>query len=350
MKNLLQIMLIAAVIISCGKRAKETKQAILIDDIIAVKTEPIIDGNSIEPIEASGLVSSASEARLSFKTGGIIEKIYVKEGQNVSKGQILSKLNLTEINASVQQAMESVQKAERDLKRVTNLYADSVSTLEQVQNLTTVLSVAKQNLQIAQYNRNYSTIHAPNAGTVVKKIMNEGELAGPGNPVFFVNATGANDWLLKVGLSDKDWAKIKIGDNADVQMDAFSEGKFTGIVSNLGQGADPTSGLYQVEIKISTKGKKVASGLFGVSKIYPKISKNQASISINALIEGSNQNGFVYTTDGKKAQKVSITVDHIADGRVYLKNYPSSLKTVITDGSAYLVDGVKVKVASSQAP
>lgn len=345
MKNLLLLIFIVTTIIACGKRGKETKQAILIDDIIAVRTEPIIDGNSIEPIEASGLVSSASEARLSFKTGGIIEKIYVKEGQNVSKGQLLATLNLTEINANVQQATESVHKGERDLKRITNLYADSVSTLEQVQNLTTVLSVAKQNLQIANYNRNYSTIHAPNSGTIIKKIMNEGELAGPGNPVFFINSTGVNDWLLKVGLSDKDWARIKIGDKADIKLDAFSEEKFTGIVSNLGQGTDPTSGLYQIEIKLNTNGKKIASGLFGVTKIYPKISKNQASISINALIEGNNQNGFVYTTNGNKAQKVSIVVDHIADGRVYLKTFPASLKNVITDGSAYLVDGSKVKIA-----
>jgi membrane fusion protein, multidrug efflux system len=345
MKNLLLLIFIATTIISCGKRGKETKQAILIDDIIAVKTEPIIDGNSIEPIEASGLVSSASEARLSFKTGGIIEKIYVKEAQNVSKGQLLATLNLTEINANVQQAAESVHKAERDLKRITNLYADSVSTLEQVQNLTTLLSVAKQNLQIANYNRSYSTIHAPNSGTIVKKNMNEGELAGPGTQVFFMNSTGVNDWVLKVGLSDKDWARIKIGDNADVKMDAFSEEKFTGIVSNLGQGTDATSGLYQIEIKLVTNGKKIASGLFGAAKIYPKISKNQASISINALIEGNNQNGFVYTTDGNKAQKVSIEVDHIADGRVYLKSFPASLKNVITDGSAYLVDGSKIKIA-----
>lgn len=340
----LQIFILIAILLACGKRGKEVKQAIIIDDVIAVKTELIIDGNATEPIEVSGLVSSTDEARLSFKTGGIIEKIYVKEGQNVSKGQLMASLNLTEINASVQQAVESVHKAERDLKRITNLYADSVSTLEQVQNLTTVLSVAKQNLQIAQYNRNYSQIHAPNAGTIVKKIMNEGELAGPGNPVFFMNATGANDWVLKVGLSDKDWARLKIGDKADLKLDAFPNQNFTATVSNLGQGADPTSGFYQVELKMNTASKKMATGLFGVSKIYPNITKSQPSISVNALIEGVNQNGFVYTLAGDKAKKVPILVDHIADGRVFLKEYPKEISAVITEGSAYLVDGSKVKL------
>jgi membrane fusion protein, multidrug efflux system len=345
MKNLLKILTFSFIILSCGKRGKEVKQAIIIDDVIAVKTEQILDGNSTQPIEASGIVASTDEARLSFKTGGIIEKIYVKEGQNVNRGQLLASLNLTEINATVQQATEAVHKAERDLKRITNLYADSVSTLEQVQNVTTVLSLAKQSLQIAQYNRSYSTIHAQNAGTIVKKIMNEGELAGPGNPVFFMNATGANDWVLKVGLSDKDWASIKIGDIAAIQMDAFPQNAFIGTVSNLGQGADATSGQYQVEIKVKPEGKKFATGLFGVAKIQPKISTNQASISVNGLIEGNNKNGFVYVIDANSiAQKTPVIVDHIVDGRVFLKSYPKEISTIITDGSAYLVSGSKVKL------
>lgn len=340
----LSVLIILFVLISCGKRSKEMKQAILMDDVIAVNTEEIIEGNSFEPIEASGLVASTDESRLSFKTGGIIQKIYVKEGQNVTKGQLLATLNLTEINANVQQAAESVNKAQRDLKRISSLYADSVATLEQVQNLTTVLSVAKQNLQIVQYNRNYSQIHASNNGIIVKKIMNEGELAGPGNPIFFMNGSGKNEWILKVGLTDKDWAKLKIGDNAEVNLDAFPKQIFKGFITSLGQGADPSSGLYQIEIKINSLNKKFAAGLFGVSKIYPNISPNQASVSVNALIEGNNQSGFVYKIEGNKAKKVAVEVDHIANGRVYLKNYPEKISSVITNGSAYLVDGSIVKL------
>jgi membrane fusion protein, multidrug efflux system len=330
--------------LSCGKRSNEAVKVLQIEDVIAVNTEPIQTGNTFMPIEASGLVASNDEARLSFKTGGIIEKIYLKEGQIVKKGQLLATLNLTEINAQVQQASEAVQKAERDLKRVKNLYADSVSTLEQLQNLTTVLSVAKQNQQIALYNRGYSTIHAPNAGTIVKKIMNEGELAGPGNPIFFINATGANDWLLKVGLSDKDWARVKIGDQAEIFMDAFPGQIFQGIVHNLGQGADPTSGLYQVDLKINTNNKKLATGLFATAKIVPKITNMQASVSINALVEGNNKMGYLYTIENNKAKKVPIVIDHIANERVYLKDYPKEITSVITNGSAYLIDGTKVKL------
>ena len=70
-------------------KKKEPKKALIEDDIVAVKLADVSQANSTEAISASGLVTSLQEARLSFKTGGIIEKIYVKEGQNVQQGAII---------------------------------------------------------------------------------------------------------------------------------------------------------------------------------------------------------------------------------------------------------------------
>ncbi len=328
---------------SCGKK-KETKKALIEDDIVAVKLVEVSQANSTEPLKASGLVASLQEARLSFKTGGIIEKIYVKEGQNVSKGQLLATLNLTEINAQVQQATESVQKSERDLKRVTNLYRDSVATLEQVQNLTTALSVAKQSLEIASYNQGYSKIYASANGVIVRKLMNEGELAGPGTPVFFMNASGANDWVVKVGIADKDWTRLHIGDRASVQLDAFPETIFSASVNNLSQGADQNSGLYQAELKLNTQGRKMATGLFGNAQIIPSVIQKHTSIPIEAVVEGNRDDAFVYVVADGKARKMPIKLVGIDNTRAFVGTGLAGITQVITDGSAYLVEGSKVKV------
>jgi membrane fusion protein, multidrug efflux system len=344
--NKLSILFIFALAISCGKRGKKENQAQIIDDVIMVKTEVVTNVKNQTTIDVTGLVASLNESRLSFKTGGIIEKIYVKEGQNVQKGQLLASLNLTEISANVQQAKEAVNKSERDLRRITSLYADSVSTLEQVQNLTTALSLAKQNLQIAQFNQSYSKIHAPISGTIVKKIMNEGELCGPGNPVFFMNSTASNSWILKAGITDQDWARTKIGDKAEVEIGAFQNENFEAKINNLSQAPDPNSGLYQVEISINPNGKKLATGLFGKAKVYPAASDTKPSISINSLIEGNQKNAFVYIiSPDSRAKKIPVSIHYISNGRVFLNKLPDTVNQVITDGSAYLVDGSKVKLA-----
>jgi membrane fusion protein, multidrug efflux system len=336
-------LLLTALLASCGKK-KEPKKALIEDDIIAVKLADVSQANSTDALKASGLVASLEEARLSFKTGGIIEKIYVKEGQNVRKGQLLATLNLTEINAQVQQATESVQKAERDLKRVTNLYRDSVATLEQVQNLTTALSVAKQSLEIASYNQGYSKIYASANGVIVKKLMNEGELAGPGTPVFFMNASGANDWVIKVGIADKDWTRLRTGDRATVRLDAFPETVFTASVSNLSQGADQNSGLYQAELKLNTQGKKMATGLFGNAEIMPSFIQKHTSVPIDAIVEGNGDDAFIYVVAEGRARKMSVKIVGIDNTRAFIGIGLGGINQVITDGSAYLVEGSKVRV------
>ncbi|MBY0425973.1 MAG: biotin/lipoyl-binding protein, partial [Cytophagales bacterium] len=121
---------------ACSSHKKEAP-AVQENTVVSVKTSIVQKENTQLPVVASGLVASSTEARLSFKTGGIIDKIYVEEGDYVKKGQLLATLKLNEIKAQVAQAEEALQKADRDLKRVTNLYKDSVASLEQLQNVTT---------------------------------------------------------------------------------------------------------------------------------------------------------------------------------------------------------------------
>jgi membrane fusion protein, multidrug efflux system len=336
---------LTALLLACGPKEAEKKSQPLNSSLISVKLGEVSQANTAESLRASGIVSSLSEARLSFKTGGIIARIFVKEGQTVAQGQLLATLNMTEISAQVQQANEGVLKAERDLKRVTNLYRDSVATLEQVQNLTTALNVAKQNSEIAQYNQQYSQIVAPFSGVIVKKILNEGELTGPGAPVFFLNASSANDWVLKVGIADRDWARLRIGDRASVNLDAFDNQNIIARIFNLSQGADPTSGLYTAELKLQpAPGVKLATGLFGSAVIQPSKKQNYTAIPVDALVEGAGDEAFVFTVENGKARKLPIKVAYLTNSTAYLASGLVGVRQVVIEGSAYLTEGSQVSV------
>ncbi|MCY7359531.1 MAG: biotin/lipoyl-binding protein, partial [Rudanella sp.] len=161
---------ITVLIWACGSKAgyqkKRAATSELNETVVPVKLSPVQMVTRAEPVTASGLLSSAQEARLSFKIGGIINKLYVDEGQTVRKGQLLATLILTEINAQVSQAQLSVEKSERDMNRVKAMYADTAATLEQMQNATTGSSVARQNLTIARFNQSYAQIRSSVDGTV----------------------------------------------------------------------------------------------------------------------------------------------------------------------------------------
>ncbi len=340
----LVLMLILLWLSGCSGKSVKTAANAPNDGAILVKTVAARKQNVTEPVIASGLVSSQTEARLSFKTGGIIQKIYVEEGATVQAGQLLATLNLTEINAQVAQANEGLAKAERDYKRVKNLYADSVSTLEQFQNVTTAYNLAKQSVEIANFNQTYSEIRAKSRGKIVKKLMNEGELAGPGSPVLFMNATGAANWVVKVGVADKDWVRIKVGDEAQIMFDALVNQQFRGIVSNRAQGADQASGLYQVEIKIQGADPDLATGFFASVKISPSSGIEYVLVPIDALIEGNGNSAFVFVPVANHAKQKSVKVAYLANGNAMVYEGLSGDEWLITAGSAYLSDNSLIQI------
>ena len=122
------------------------------ENIVNVKILEAQKVSTRVPVICSGKLSAKSEAKLSFKIGGIIDRIFVSEGSSVSKGQLLARLNLSEIQAKVDQASLAMEKAQRDYDRVKSLYEDSVATLEQFQDVTTQLDLAIANLKISKFN------------------------------------------------------------------------------------------------------------------------------------------------------------------------------------------------------
>jgi multidrug resistance efflux pump len=78
---------------------------------------------------------------------------------------------MTEIKAWETQAQFALDKALRDQQRVQNLYADSVATLEQLQNASTSVDMAGKALEIAQFNVTYSEVRSPIDGKIVTQML-----------------------------------------------------------------------------------------------------------------------------------------------------------------------------------
>jgi membrane fusion protein, multidrug efflux system len=342
---------ISPIFMSCGKPKTEnnvaTESIKKVDDaeIIAVKTVTVQTKSVVKEIVGTGMLMSKAESRLSFKTGGVISRIYVREGDDVKAGQLLATLDLTEINSQVAQAILGVQKTERDLQRAKNLYADTVATLETVQNATTGADIARKTYEIAQFNQKFSEIRAPRSGKVLKKLMNQGELAGPGMPIFFINEASANtnDWVVRVGVSDRDWAALRVGNSTQIGFDAYPNEKFTGRVSRLADMIDPASGTYEVEIAVETKGKRMAAGLFAHVKMQPSASSPMTLVPIEALVEGNGTEGFVWVlnADNVSVKKTPVKIIRIMESEVGVSGLMQN--SVITEGSSYLTEKTKVK-------
>ncbi|PZP45452.1 MAG: efflux RND transporter periplasmic adaptor subunit [Pseudopedobacter saltans] len=330
-------------IVGCKEKQKPTNNE---EEIIPVKVMNIQSSSAQTAIHASGKFSTDNETILSFKNGGIVRQLYVKEGDYVQQGQLLARVDPTEIKAMTQQADISVEKAERDYQRTKRLYLDSVATLEQMQNAETALKIARQQKVGPQFNQSTTELRATQSGYVLRKFINDGQVVAPGTPIFEINGTASGNWILEVGVSDAQWSQIKVGDDADIQTDAQPNHILKATVSKKTEGLDPNSGTFIIQLKVKdAKDFKLASGLFGKATIYPKVINSIWKIPVAALMDGDNSQGFVFSADDQKTvHKIPVTIQNIVNDSVTISHGLESTRLLITEGNAYLTEGSKIKI------
>ncbi len=329
------------VLFGCSSQKKQST-----DEGIPVKIAKLKKQRVQKPINVSGIFTTDDETYLSFKTGGIVKSIYVNEGSKIKKGQVLAKLELNEIQAQVSQAKSAYEKALRDYNRAQNLYKDSVATLSQMQDAKTGYDIAAEQLTIAKYNLNHSEICAVDDGYILMKFVNQGQFVSPGTPVFQTNGAVKGNWILKAGISDHDWAIVKIGDKALIQSDVDPAKIIEAAVYRKSQGVDPHSGTFYVDLKLNHANyNKIATGLFGKAKIFPKYHSDVWIVPYQALLEGEGNIAYVFTTnDMKIANKIKVNIFEFDKDSVFLNSGLDKCKFIIVSGSAYLDDNSQIKI------
>lgn len=306
---------------------------------IPVKVIQLEKSSSENVISASGQLTTDDETLLSFKTGGIVNAVLVKEGDRVKKGQLLATLDLTEINALVAQARHGYEKAQRDFQRATNLYKDSVATLEQLQNAQTGLSVAKEQFEAATFNRSFSEIHAPANGYILRKFVNAGQVVGVGDPIVKTNGAAEGKWILKTGVSDKQWSSIKVGNKAKIIIDAFPNRSFDASVIRKSETSDPQTGAFAVELQLRDADIKLASGMFGAATILSGDVSSSWTVPYEAVLDANGNDGFVFiTNDDTKAIKQPVTIESFNGTTIRVSKGLEGASSLIVSGSAYLSD------------
>lgn len=336
----------------------------------AVETAPARPVDFQETIFATGRLSSREEMRLSFKTGGIIRRMHVREGQTVRQGQLLAELDLDEIGAQTEQARLgrtqagigienaelALRLAERDYQNVQGLYRDSVATLVQLQNAEialdnarnqleaakTGLDVSDQQVTVATFNLKHSKITAPADGVILKKLAEPNELAGPGTPVFLFGSRDKAQ-VINVHLTDKDIIHVRLDDEADITFDAYPRHSFRGVVRELAGMADPYTGTYEVEIEVIAGDKTLFNGFIGSVHIHTGERRQLLQIPVDALVTADERTGQVFVVRDQLARRATVDIERIRDGYLLIDSGLQAGDAVIISGAGYLEDGQAVR-------
>lgn len=315
-----------------------------------VRTAAAWAGPSQPPVTANGLVAARDELRLSFKVGGVIRSIAVREGETVRRGQVLAEIELAEVGSQVEQARQLADKAQRDLERGERLHADQVISLEQLQDLRTQSQVARAALRAASFNLGQATIVAPRDGIVLRRLGEEREVVPAGQPVVVLGARDGG-YIVKVALADRDVVRLSLGDAASITMDAYPGRTLQGSVAQIAGAAEERSGLFPIEIRIDDAPAPLASGLVAKVTLAPRAAaaSTLTYVPIAAIVEGDRDRAFVYTIEDERARRRPVRIAFLARDAVALSEGVAPGERVVTDGALYLQDGEPLRIVEDAA-
>jgi multidrug efflux system membrane fusion protein len=299
-----------------------------------------------QPVVVTGTFGSRDDIPLAFKTGGVIARITVDQGQAVKRGQTLAVLDTREIDAAVAKAAVALEKATRDEARVRRLYEDSVATRTGWQDALSARDAASADMTGARVNREYATIVAPQDGVILQRIATPGSNVGPGTPVLVLGGA-ARGRVLRAGLTDRDALRTTVGDLATVRFAALPDATFAGTVTLLARSADPRTGTYTVEIALRGA-EALPAGLVGRADIAVRAAGTAMLVPVDALVEADADSATVYTLDslpgpGTVAAAHRVRIGALHGDRAAVSGLPAGA-TVITRGAPYVTAGARVRV------
>lgn len=293
-------------------------------------------------VQTQGSVEAEDNIMLSAKSAGIVNTVYVTEGQQVSKGQVLIQLD----NAVIRQNIEVI-KSQLDLaniiyNRQKNLWDQKIGT--EVQYLQAKSNKENLEKQVAslQEQSDMSKITSPINGAVDEMIAKIGENLAPGMPA--VRVINSSNLKLKANISESYVTSIKKGNKVLINIPELNK-ELDAQVSFVGKNIDPLSRTFIVEIKLPSLA-DLRPNMTGIVKVIFHTEPSTIVVPVN-VVQDINQQKVVYVMEmnGKQAvaRKKVVTVDAVYDNLAQVKGLKNGDK-IITSGYQGLNDGQPVKL------
>ena len=277
------------------------------DDNLFVTAEKVVKRDVIHKVNASGIIQPEEEVQITSMVSGWITEITVIEGDTVKPGQHLISIDKKQYQAAYDQALSQVKSSKANLKNVTSqlertkqLFEQKLISKQEIEQIEASYELALS--QVDQANAallsredelSKTKLVAPKYGIVTSLTKEEGEMAlgGMFNPGVLMTIADLNHMEVLVDVNENDVVTIDVGDTTEIEIDAFPDTLFYGLVSeiahtaqNLNMGSQQQVTNFKVKIKILNPPHKIRPGMSSTVNIISETIKNTLSIPIQSLV------------------------------------------------------------------
>lgn len=310
-------------------------------------------GRIADRLVLGGTVQAAAEVRVLPRITGRLLDVTVDEGDRVRPGQVLARIETTELEwqreqqrAALATAEAGLAKARSDRDRMRLLLVDGAISRQQFDHAATQAEMSKAQVRqiraaIRQLDAQigHGVVVSPIAGTVLARSAETGSLATPGAPLF----TLARDGRLSVHLQvpEQHVPLLKAGAPVKVRSSAYPGREFPSRIARVNPAVDPRTRLLPVKVDLPPSELRV--GMFVEVEIQE--GDRQALVIPAAAIQSDGSGTWVYRVDQGRVRRSPVEIGSRSGDRVEILSGLTAGAKVVSGGSAFLSDGDSVAYA-----
>jgi membrane fusion protein (multidrug efflux system) len=316
-----------------------------VDEGLAVKVESITKGEFKNPFKIQGLVESDRNVLVAAEMGGTITRVYVKDGQLVSKGQIIATLDGATASSQIAELQKGLELAKTNFEKQESLWKQNIGSEMQYLQAKNKKESLEKSIATAQLQLGKFTLRAPISGVLDQLFKNEGEILSPGTPI--ARVVDASLIKIKADVSESYLNNIKKGDKVEVTYPSLNKTS-TETIYSVGNYINPDNRTFSVYIMPSGNVRDLKPNLLAVITAYDFKKNDVISVPTN-LIRNDGSGDYILTaTESEKGNlkvtKTPIVVDEKFAGRSVIKSGLNIGDNIIVEGYQSVVAGDKIKI------
>lgn len=339
--NRINHLALAVILVLASCTHKENKPTAENSGAFNVQAEQPINYNGLIQSGYSGVVEAQKTTALSFATMGTITEIFVDEGQAVTQGQLLAKVDASNAQNAYQIAAAKLQQAEDAYQRLKPMKENG--TLPEIKwvEAETGVSQAKSAVAIAKKNISDCNLYAPVSGVIGKRNVQAGMNVVPTTTV--LELLNIQSVYVKIPVSENEISLFKKGETAQITINAIDK-TVTGTIKEIGVTADILSHTYPVKIEVQNTTGDIKPGMICSVQTVAQDKRSGLLVSNKALQKDVNGSQFIYVEENGKAVKIAVQTIALIDNKMLIQGEVPQNANIITSGQQKLSNGTPVKI------
>jgi len=355
---ILMIVVIAYKIYSNIATGKERASRALAGRTVTVEAAAVGRRDLAPVFTFSANLEAVWSTEVSTKADGRIDKLFVEEGDRVTAGMVLARLDMNELAAQVMQAEGQVLQAQATLEqnelnfqRMDALYKQNAVSAHTLDSARTQRDLALGGVRAAQGNLillktrlDNANILSPLTGVVIRRHVQAGAFSKAGAAIFTV--ADVSTLLAKAVVGEAQIAELTLGKSVNVKVDALKGQEFKGRVTRLSPAASVPTRTFTAEVSIPNPGEQIKVGMFANADIVGQERKNVLTVPESALVMREDQKTvFVVAEENRVVQKV-LKLGDAAGGYVEVLSGVKEGERIIVAGQHKLKDGASIRLGA----